>query len=211
MNWRVASPKGSSNPKPISRIIFSVGVVAVFITFASWFFLSYPIGSTVHGNFNGVESSQTSGLSVFQKINTTSVDLHTNSSLDLVDNKPLIDLQPSIVSSGVLSDNSSKIEQIDTNSNPQLPLSESASPKIVPVTKDVSGLETSDLASKEPIPMADTNSSIMKGNISFICFVLFWKYNTAVIVSVCILLSKNFTWTILSIDFLVTTLQVLIS
>lgn len=166
--WRVASPNGSSNLKPLSRIIFSIGVVAVFITFASWFFLSYPIGSTVHGYFNGVESSQTSGLSVSQKINTTSVDLHKNSSLDLVDNKTVIDLHPSIVSSGVLSDNSSKIEQIDTNSNSQLPLSESALPKIVPVTKEASALETSDSPPKEPIPMASTNSSIMKGNVSLI-------------------------------------------
>jgi hypothetical protein len=39
-----------------------------------------------------------------KKSNTTSVDIHMNASLDLVDNKALIDLQLSIVSSGVSSD-----------------------------------------------------------------------------------------------------------
>lgn len=166
MFWRVASPKGSSNARPISWIVVSFGVVAVFLTFASWFILSNPIGSTFHGYFYGVENSasKASDFSVSQT-NTTSVDLHMNANLDLVDNKPLADLQPSIVSSGVSSDNS-KIEQTDTNSNSEVPFGESASPKIVPVTKEVNGLETSDaMASKAPIPVSATNSSIMKGNI----------------------------------------------
>jgi hypothetical protein len=34
----------------------------------------------------GVEGSQISGYSVSQKINLTSVDLHMNTSLDLLDN-----------------------------------------------------------------------------------------------------------------------------
>ncbi|KAK2367201.1 protein YLS7 [Trifolium repens] len=147
MSWRVASPKGSSNPKPLYWIVVSIGLVAVFITFASWFFVSYPIGSTVHGYIYGVESSQISGLSVSQKINITSVDLHMNVSLDLVDNKA-----------------PSKIEKNDTSLDSHVLFSESASPKIVPVTKEVNGLETSDaVASKASIPVTGTNSSIMRG------------------------------------------------
>jgi hypothetical protein len=151
MSWRVASPKGSSNSKPLYWIVVSIGLVAVFITFASWFFVSYPIGSTVHGYIYGVESSQISGLSVSQKINITSVDLHMNVSLYLVDNKA-----------------PSKIEKNDTSLDSHVLFSESASPKIVPVTKEVNGLETSDaVASKSSIPVTGTNSSIMKGNIRF--------------------------------------------
>jgi hypothetical protein len=74
-----------------------------------------------------------------------------NASLDLVDNKV-----------------PSKIEKNDTNLDSHVLFSESASPKIVPVTKEVNGLETSDaVASKSSIPVTGTNSSIMKGNIRF--------------------------------------------
>ncbi|WJX66677.1 Protein yls7 [Trifolium repens] len=87
MSWRVESPKGSSNPKPLYWIVVSIGIVAILITFASWFFVSYPIGSTVHGYIYGVESSQISGYSVSQKIDITSVDLRMNTSFVLLDNK----------------------------------------------------------------------------------------------------------------------------
>ncbi|PNY17311.1 protein trichome birefringence-like 18 [Trifolium pratense] len=70
-----------------------------------------------------------------------------NASFDLVDNKA-----------------PSKIEKNDTNLDSHVPFSESASPKIVSVAKEVNGLETSDaVASKASIPVTGTNSSIMKG------------------------------------------------
>ncbi|CAK8532449.1 unnamed protein product [Lathyrus sativus] len=146
MTWMVASPNGSSNSKPLSWVVVSIGVVVVIITFASWFFLSYPISSSVHGHFYGVESSQ----------------IQMNASLGLGGNKTLFDLQPSIVSNVVSSDNS-KIERIGNNSNSQVLFRESTSPKIVPVTKEVNGLETSGLASKARIPVVGSNSSIVKG------------------------------------------------
>lgn len=157
ISWMVvATPNGSSNSKPLSWIVVSIGVVAVIITFASWFFLSYPISSSVHGHFYQVESSEA-------QINTTSVDAHMNASLGLGGNKTLVDLQPSIVSNVVSSD-ISKIERIDNSSNSQVLFSESTLPKIVPVTKEVNGLETAGLASKARIPVVESNSSAVKGN-----------------------------------------------
>lgn len=154
MSWMVASPNGSSNSKPLSWIVVSIGVVAVIITFASWFFLSYPISSSVHGHFYGVESSQT-------QINTTSVDVRVNGSLGLGDNKTLFDLQPSI---DVVSSDNSKTERIDDNGNSQVLFRDSTSPKIAPITTEVNSSETSGLASKVPIPVVGSNSSIVKGN-----------------------------------------------
>lgn len=60
MTW--ASPKGSNSmnqyPKPLSRIAVSVGGLAMFLLFASWVLVSFPIGSTVSGYFYGVDSLQ---------------------------------------------------------------------------------------------------------------------------------------------------------
>lgn len=112
----------------------------------------------------------------------------SNASLDLEDRKEPLDLQNSVVSSNVSSD--SKIEKL----NLEVPFSDSASPNVLPVTKEFNGLETSDamvsssheqvtsfensslpahssseidLASPSPSPIQvdGTNSSIVKGNI----------------------------------------------
>lgn len=60
MTW--ASPKGSNSmnqyPKTLSRIAVSVGGLAMFLLFASWVLVSFPIGSTVSGYFYGVDSLQ---------------------------------------------------------------------------------------------------------------------------------------------------------
>lgn len=213
ITWGVSTPKSSSHSRPISWIVVSVGVLAVFfLTFASWAIVSYsyPIGSTVHGYFNGVEieSSQNSDLSV-SSINGTSADRQVNASLDLVDNKAPLDLKPSIVSNEVSSD--SKIEHTDIESNSKVSFGESASPKLPVTIKEVNGLETSeaaaasssqgpavtslekgrevvnsslpghsnsqiDLASTSPIPVAGTNSSIVKGNIIIILFRIFYNH-----------------------------------
>ncbi|XP_061997274.1 protein trichome birefringence-like 18 isoform X1 [Rosa rugosa] len=60
MTW--ASPKGSISmnqyPKTVSWIAVSVGGLAMFLLFASWVLVSFPIGSTVRGYFYGVDSLQ---------------------------------------------------------------------------------------------------------------------------------------------------------
>ncbi|GAB4828061.1 Protein yls7 [Ancistrocladus abbreviatus] len=43
----------SSYPRPLSSIIISVGLLAIFLTFASWVLLSYPIGDAVRNYFYG--------------------------------------------------------------------------------------------------------------------------------------------------------------
>ncbi|KAJ1431353.1 PMR5 N-terminal domain [Sesbania bispinosa] len=150
MTWGLTSkgsPKVSSHPRPLSWIVVSVGVLAVFLTLASWIIVSYPIGSTVHGYFHGAESSKNSDLSL-SPINGNFADLRADASLDLVDNKAPPDLQPSKVSSSVSSDSKTLnqvVEHTDTETNSQAPLSESASPKFT-VTKEVNGLETSHAA-----------------------------------------------------------------
>lgn len=60
MTW--GSPKGSNlmnhYPKTLSRIAVSVGGLAMFLLFASWVLVSFPIGSTVSGYFYGIDSLQ---------------------------------------------------------------------------------------------------------------------------------------------------------
>ncbi|KAL6127836.1 hypothetical protein ACLB2K_071197 [Fragaria x ananassa] len=60
MTW--ATPKGSvwmnQYPKTVSWIGVSVAGLAMFLLFASWVLVSFPIGSTVSGYFYGVDSLQ---------------------------------------------------------------------------------------------------------------------------------------------------------
>lgn len=75
MTW--VSPKGSFSmnayPKTLSWIAYSVLGLALFLTFASWVLVSYPIGSTVRGYFYGIDSSQKLELSISSG-NQASVD-----------------------------------------------------------------------------------------------------------------------------------------
>lgn len=54
-----ASPKGppkmAAFPRGLSSIATTVAVLAMFLIFASWLLVSYPIGSTVRGYFYGVD------------------------------------------------------------------------------------------------------------------------------------------------------------
>lgn len=136
------SPRMSSNPRPLSWIVVSVGILAVFLIYASWVLVSYPIGATVHGYFYGVDRTAKLYVSVTPK-NEDSMDAYLNKSSDLVDSKPSSDPQYSTISSGQYSD--SRIEQTDTNSNSQVDLSEPSSAKS-PITKEVNGIESSDNA-----------------------------------------------------------------
>lgn len=59
MTW--AMRKGSQMavyPRTISWIAVSVGGLAMFLIFGSWFLVSYPIGSIMRGYFYGVNSSK---------------------------------------------------------------------------------------------------------------------------------------------------------
>ena len=54
----------NNHPRALSSITVSIGLLAVFITVASWIFLSYPIGSVVRSYFYGVENSDDLDLPV---------------------------------------------------------------------------------------------------------------------------------------------------
>lgn len=142
MTW--ASPKGSprmsSQPRPLSWIVLSVGLLALFLFFASSVLVSYPIGATVRGYFYGVDSSKKVDLSI-SPINETTTDVHLDKSLDLVDGKVLPDQQSPMNSTSQSSDSS--IKPIDVKSDSEEPLNESTSPKF-PKSVEKNGLETSD-------------------------------------------------------------------
>ncbi|XP_021722761.1 LOW QUALITY PROTEIN: protein YLS7-like [Chenopodium quinoa] len=54
----------SNYPRALSSIIISVGLLAVFITLASWILLSFPVGTVVRSYFYGVDQTSDLGLSV---------------------------------------------------------------------------------------------------------------------------------------------------
>ncbi|KAL8154374.1 hypothetical protein V2J09_012134 [Rumex salicifolius] len=54
MNKLKDNSNSSSYPRSLSSIIVSVGLLALFITFASWVLLSYPISTAVKSYFYGV-------------------------------------------------------------------------------------------------------------------------------------------------------------
>ncbi|XP_022765726.1 protein YLS7-like [Durio zibethinus] len=49
------SPKMAVFPRSLSSVVASVLVLAMFLIFASWLLVSYPIGTTVRGYFYGVD------------------------------------------------------------------------------------------------------------------------------------------------------------
>ncbi|XP_010671971.2 protein YLS7 [Beta vulgaris subsp. vulgaris] len=64
----------SNYPRALSSIIISVGLLAVFITFASWILLSYPIGTVVQSYFYGVDQTSDLDLTVsVEGVNGTQV------------------------------------------------------------------------------------------------------------------------------------------
>lgn len=168
MTWGAAlkgSPKVYSHSRPISWIVVSVGVLAVFfLTFACWTMVSYPIGSTLHGYFYGSESSENSYISV-SLINETSTDLTANVSLDLAASKASPDLQPSKVSNGVSND--SEIDHTHTESRSQVPYSETASP-IIPESKEVDALVNSVVAtsnSQDPVTSFGNSTNVINSSL----------------------------------------------
>ncbi|GMH19009.1 hypothetical protein Nepgr_020850 [Nepenthes gracilis] len=53
-------------PRPFSSIIISLGLLAVFITFASWVLLSYPIGTAVRNYFYGIDYMEESNTPIYR-------------------------------------------------------------------------------------------------------------------------------------------------
>ncbi|KAE9589717.1 hypothetical protein Lalb_Chr21g0311911 [Lupinus albus] len=146
MSW--GAPKGSprmssSHRRPLSRILVSVGGLAVFLIYASFVLLSSSIGATVQDLFYVVGSSGKIHGPVVSSINKDATDANVNKSFDLVIDKPSSDPQTRAVSSGVSSDSS--IEQTETKSSSQVELGGSSSVNS-PITKEGSGIETSDAA-----------------------------------------------------------------
>ncbi|KAL9338387.1 hypothetical protein Peur_070156 [Populus x canadensis] len=84
-----SSPKGTNPamaafPRSLSSMAASVGGLALFLVIASLLLVSYPIGSTVRGYFYGIDSSRQVDLLIFEG-NQSSIDLHHDSNLDVVD------------------------------------------------------------------------------------------------------------------------------
>ncbi|XVF50700.1 hypothetical protein PTKIN_Ptkin04bG0123400 [Pterospermum kingtungense] len=81
---KLASPRGSPKmvafPRGLSSIATTGAVLAMFLIFASWLLLSYPIGSTVRGYFYGVDRKIVLPASSSDQSADKDVDYnHTNS------------------------------------------------------------------------------------------------------------------------------------
>ncbi|OVA03761.1 PMR5 N-terminal domain [Macleaya cordata] len=103
----VKSPKGFTGipvlPKSISSIVVSVGGLALFLIFASWLLISYPVGPTVHGYlFTGSGSSPLLGPNNNSK----------NESVILLPRDSPPDMDDKIPSSGSVFSNFSSSEEI---------------------------------------------------------------------------------------------------
>jgi hypothetical protein len=92
----------------------SVGGLALFLVIASLLLVSYPIGSTVRGYFYGIDSSRQVDLLIFEG-NQSSIDLHHDSNLDVVDEDSSLglDLKGPISLGGV---NNNSVNVIDSQS-----------------------------------------------------------------------------------------------
>lgn len=87
MTWAIR--KGSQMavyPRTISWIAVSVGGLAMFLIFGSWFLVSYPIGSIMRGYFYGVNSSKELDFVISLGNSSATVPAY-DSNLDLVPKK----------------------------------------------------------------------------------------------------------------------------
>lgn len=87
MTW--AMRKGSQMavyPRTISWIAISVGGLAMFLIFGSWFLVSYPIGSIMRGYFYGVNSSKDLDFVISLGNQSATIPAH-DINLDLVTKK----------------------------------------------------------------------------------------------------------------------------
>lgn len=138
----------SSHLRSLSWIVVPMGGLALFLIFASWVLISYPIGASVHEYFYGVESVERLDLSISQN-NETFVDHNVSDS----------GLQSSTISSSLSTDTNK--EHSDTMSNSQVPFKDSTSSKF-PQTNELNDLEKSTIAaSNSQVPLIDVvNNSL---------------------------------------------------
>ncbi|XP_011041688.1 PREDICTED: protein YLS7 [Populus euphratica] len=114
-----SSPKGTNPamaafPRSLSSMAASVGGLALFLVIASLLLVSYPIGSTVRGYFYGIDSSRQVDLLLLEG-NQSSIDLHHDSNLDVVDEDSslVLDFKGPISLGGV---NNNSVNVIDSQS-----------------------------------------------------------------------------------------------
>ncbi|GAB4832568.1 Protein yls7 [Ancistrocladus abbreviatus] len=74
----------SSYLRPLSSIIISVGLLAIFITFASWVLLSYPIGDAVRSYFYGADGMKNSDSPIIWEDSSVS-EVYGEVKTDMVD------------------------------------------------------------------------------------------------------------------------------
>nr|XP_004495424.1 protein YLS7-like isoform X2 [Cicer arietinum] len=154
MTWGTpkGSPKMSYHPRSLSWIVVLLGALAIFLIYASCVLVSSPVGSTVHGYFYGIDSSEKLDMS------DASIDPHLSKTLDLADDKSSFDSQ----SSTGISD--STAEQTDTSSTPQIDTSKPSSAKL-PMSDGVS--EASDAeVSRSPELVTSFGNSVGAANTS---------------------------------------------
>ncbi|XP_021287034.1 protein YLS7 [Herrania umbratica] len=124
----LASPKGSPRmaafPRSLSSIAASLAVLAMFLIFASWLLVSYPIGSTVRGYFYSVDRKIVLPASGFNQSAVNDVDfVDKNSS------------SGSNLKAPVLSSNSSIV--LDDSENAQVSITSSVAKDSLPSESNV--------------------------------------------------------------------------
>ena len=99
----------SSHPRSITWILVSVGGLVVFLIFASWVLISFPVGTKVQGYLYvvGVDSTGKLDMSI-SPISNAIIDVHLNETLGPVDNNASSDLQSPTVSIGRSGDNNTE-------------------------------------------------------------------------------------------------------
>ncbi|WRX18331.1 Trichome birefringence-like [Theobroma cacao] len=124
----LASPKGSPKmaafPRSLSSIAASLAVLAMFLIFASWLLVSYPIGSTVRGYFYSVDRKIVLPASGFNQSAVNDVDfVDKNSS------------SGSNLKAPVLSSNSSFV--VDNSGNARVTITSSVAKDSLPSESNV--------------------------------------------------------------------------
>ncbi|EOY22969.1 Trichome birefringence-like 18 isoform 1 [Theobroma cacao] len=124
----LASPKGSPKmaafPRSLSSIAASLAVLAMFLIFASWLLVSYPIGSTVRGYFYSVDRKIVLPASGFNQSAVNDVDfVDKNSS------------SGSNLKAPVLSSNSSFV--VDNSGNARVSITSSVAKDSLPSESNV--------------------------------------------------------------------------
>ncbi|XP_015581134.1 protein YLS7 [Ricinus communis] len=164
------SPKGVLGfvafPRSLSSMAVSVGGLAIFLILASLLLVSYPIGSTVHGYFYGVDNSSNDKLVLPVFPDNTKNILDSNEDLISKNSPSGSSLEVPISSSGV----NDSVEVSDKNSEPNLQLKEQAEEKSSSVASgakenalsDTSGIVDKEL--EENIPVIASPDSKSEAN-----------------------------------------------